>query len=53
MAVIRCDECGRIVEFDEVTDAPVPHTCNEYDPDDEGLEPLDFEDYTSSWELEV
>lgn len=41
--MIRCEECGRQVEYDEELDAPVPHECNEFDPDSEALPELDFD----------
>ncbi len=39
---IRCEECGRLVPFDEETDAPVPHDCV-HDTSQDALQELDFD----------
>lgn len=41
--MIRCDECGRQVEYDEEVDAPVPHACLDDTPDCDSLQELDFD----------
>lgn len=41
---IRCEECGRMVPFDEEADAPAPHACVDSEEVEDSLQELDFSD---------
>ena len=46
MAEFRCEECGKLVDYDEEADRPVEHACVDSEQVDSGLDELDFDNDT-------